>query len=113
MIDDGGHEAYQQIASLKALLPRLAMGGVYICEDVHGGFQPFHSFVDALTRPLSNVWAPPLGAPNAAHRHIESVHRYPLLTVIEKPDRQVPDFEAPQHGTQWEPFLDDVASAFR
>lgn len=111
VIDDGGHEAYQQIASLKALLPHMAMGGVYICEDIHGPLQPFHSFVDGLTRPLSDVWAH-TGAPSAAHRHIASVHRYPLLTVIEKPAAEMPDFESPRHGTRWQPFLDGVASAF-
>jgi hypothetical protein len=33
------------------------------------------------------------------------VHRYPLATVIEKPGLPVPAFEAPRHGTHWQPFL--------
>ena len=33
VIDDGGHQAHQQITSLSCLLPHMAMGGVYIVED--------------------------------------------------------------------------------
>jgi hypothetical protein len=42
--------------------------------------------------------------PNAAHQHIASVHRYPLMTVIEKPELPVEQFECPRHGTEWQPF---------
>src|SRR5262245_60472815 len=36
VIDDGGHKPEQQIATLECLLPHVASGGVYLCEDVHG-----------------------------------------------------------------------------
>lgn len=102
VLDDGGHQARQQIPTLEALLPHLRPGGVYICEDVHDPFHPFHAYVDGLARPLHAV--PPPGRPAPAsglQQHVASVHRYPLLTVIEKPTRRVSGFEAPRHGTQW------------
>lgn len=101
IIDDGGHEAHQQIGTLEGLLPHLQPGGVYMCEDVHGRFHAFHAYIDGLCRPLNEVGGP--AAP--IHQHIESVHRYPLATVIEKPGLPVPAFEAPRHGTHWQPFL--------
>ena len=106
LVDDGAHTAEAQIATLKAMLPHLRPGGVYLCEDSHGPFHPFHAFVDGLSRPLHEIGpsqAP--GAPSALHQHVESVHRYPLMTVIEKPQRRVERFEAPKHGTEWQPFL--------
>jgi hypothetical protein len=106
LIDDGGHTAENQIATLEAMLPHLRPGGVYVCEDSHGALHPFHAFVDGLTRPLHDIGHPEApGAPSALHQHVASVHRYPLITVIEKPARAVERFEAPKHGTEWQPFL--------
>jgi cephalosporin hydroxylase len=34
IIDDGGHRPYQQLASFKALFPKLNNGGVYVIEDL-------------------------------------------------------------------------------
>jgi Methyltransferase domain len=101
VLDDGGHEAYQQIATLKAVLPAISPGGVYVCEDIHGPFQAFHSFVDGLTRPINDVSR---SVPSPVQQHIESVHRYPMMVVIEKPASGPRDFRAPRHGTQWQPF---------
>jgi hypothetical protein len=106
LIDDGGHSAALQIATLEAMLPHIRRGGVYLCEDVHGAFHPFHAFVDGLARPLHAIGAPEApGPPNALHQHVASVHRYPLVTVIEKPPGPVRAFEAPKRGTEWQPFL--------
>lgn len=103
VIDDGGHRHYQQRVTLEALLPRMRPGGVYICEDVRGAAQPFHAFVDGLSRPLNHVErnAPP----TPSHQHIGSVHRYPLIVVIEKPDSLVEEFRTDRRGTEWQPFL--------
>jgi cephalosporin hydroxylase len=110
VIDDGGHQAHQQITSLCCLLPHMAMGGVYICEDIAGHDQQFHSFVDGLTRTLSDLHGRP-AAPVHQHaparsidQHIASVHRYPALTVLEKPEQRVAPFEAPRHGTVWQDY---------
>ncbi len=102
VLDDGGHSAEQQTVTLECLLPRISPGGVYMCEDIHGSFHGFHSFVDGLTRPLSDIGLPDReNPPNALHRHVASVHRYPLLTVIETPAWRPPQFEAPRHGSEW------------
>lgn len=105
LIDDGGHEAHQQIATLRAMLPNLRAGGVYVCEDVHGAGHAFNAFVDGLTRPLYDVRGYERSDPSALQQHVGSVHRYPLLTVVEKPELPVAVFEAPRHGTEWQPFL--------
>jgi hypothetical protein len=101
LLDDGGHEPHQQLATLKAVLPSISPGGVYLCEDIHGPGQPFHSFVDALGRGLhtNGRRRTPL------QQHVDSIHRYPFVTVIEKPSLPVPALESQRHGTEWEPFL--------
>jgi hypothetical protein len=101
VIDDGGHQAHQQITSLSCLLPQMAMGGVYIVEDTLSSHHGFHSFVDGATRRLSDVYEHAPVAP--VHRHIASVHRYPQLTVLEKPEQPVEPFDSPKHGTVWRP----------
>jgi hypothetical protein len=102
VIDDGGHLAPQQALTLQYLLPSLRPGGVYICEDIHGARQPFHSFVDGLTRPLHDIGRVFDANPaSALHQHVASVHRYPLLTVIEKPATRVEAFRMRAKGTQW------------
>ncbi|MGO9320648.1 MAG: class I SAM-dependent methyltransferase [Solirubrobacteraceae bacterium] len=102
VIDDGGHEAHQQAVTLECLLPHIRPGGVYVCEDIHGAFHYFHSFVDGLTRPLNSIKGPEHRNPALAlHEHVASVHRYPILTVIEKPVACPREFTAPRHGTEW------------
>jgi hypothetical protein len=102
VIDDGGHEAHQQAVTLECLLPHISPGGVYVCEDIHGAFHYFHSFLDGLTRPLNSIKGPEHRNPALAlHQHVASVHRYPILTVIEKPTVSPRKFTAPRHGTEW------------
>jgi hypothetical protein len=118
VIDDGGHESHQQITTLRCVLPHVAMGGVYICEDIAGAFLQFHSFVDGLTRRVSAFGDDParivyddgelISAPAASvHQQVASVHRYPSLTVIEKPEHRVEDFESVKRGTVWQPGIFD------
>ena len=54
VIDDGGHHPKQQIVSLEELLPFLRPGGVYFCEDVHGGFNRFASYIHGLGHRLND-----------------------------------------------------------
>jgi len=42
VIDDGGHQAHQQIATFEALYPHLAADGIYICEDLHTSYWPHY-----------------------------------------------------------------------
>ena len=102
VIDDGGHRPYQQVVTLESLLPHIRPGGTYICEDIHGPFQPFHAFVDGLTRLLSDVGLEGESNPTSPlHQQVASIHRYPILTVIEKAVACAPDFRAARRGTEW------------
>lgn len=102
VLDDGGHQAFQQIPTFEALFPKIAAGGVFICEDIHGPGHPFHSFIDGFTRPLSDIPIPAGKIPaTPCQQQVSSVHRYPLVTVVEKPGHVVRYFEAPRRGSIW------------
>jgi hypothetical protein len=105
VIDDGGHQAHQQIATFEGLLTHMTPGGVYVCEDVHGASNVFHSYVDGLSR-LLHKHGPSLEVPSDAtpfQQHVGSVHRYPFTVVVEKPALPVPPLESASRGTQWRP----------
>jgi methyltransferase family protein len=113
VIDDGGHDPLQQIVTLEALLPHIRRGGVYLCEDVHGPGHPFHNYVNGLSRNLHSMGhgdAPFARRPIDFQRTIESIHLYPYLTVIEKRSTPLEELSAPQHGTEWQPFLGGTPS---
>jgi hypothetical protein len=113
VIDDGGHQAEQQIVSLEELLPAMRPGGVYICEDVHGAFNRFASYVCGLSNRL-NYFEGGFDAsgagfvcrPTPLQSDLASVHSYPFVSVLERNLRSVKEFHAPKRGTQWQPFLD-------
>jgi hypothetical protein len=101
VLDDGGHTPNQQMVTLECLLPAIQPGGVYICEDINGAFQPFHAFVDGLAHPLSAVGFGRERPRSAMQEQIASVHRYPLVTVIEKPGPAPAQFESARRGSDW------------
>jgi Methyltransferase domain len=107
VIDDGGHEASQQIETLEALLPHLRPGGVYLCEDSTGDDHAFHMYVAGLASQLHSVSSarPPMVYDTLPfQRSIDSIHLYPFVTVIEKRQTPLETLEAPKHGTEWQPF---------
>jgi hypothetical protein len=114
LIDDGGHTTQQQIVTLEEMLPRLAPGGVYICEDVHGTRNHFLFYIAGLTCELHET-TPVQDLQNSERRissgandfqaSIHSIHHYPFVTVIEKKDREMSEFVSPKRGTVWQPFL--------
>jgi cephalosporin hydroxylase len=103
VIEDGGHAPEQQVVTLECLLPSMRPGGVYLSEDLHGSDQPFHAFLDGLQRPLNDIaWPHDVTPTSGLHRQVASIHRYPLIAVIEKPTWCPPAFEAPMQGSEWE-----------
>ena len=104
VVDDGGHRAPEQIATLEGLLPHMRPGGVFVCEDVHGRYNPFVDYVYGLSHELHAYRAgtrPAEGLePKSFQRAIDSVHLYPFLVVIEKRATQLDRFVCPQprHG---------------
>ena len=109
LIDDGGHTPEQQMVTLEEMLPHLAPGGVYICEDVHGDRNVFADFVAGLVSKLHaqvHIPGPTLASSvNELQAWICSVHWYPYLVVIEKHATRCDLLEAPKRGTAWQPFL--------
>ena len=111
VLDDGGHTFDQQVASLEALLPHLAPGGVYICEDTVGIANPFHDYAVGLARNLHSDEHFKAGLDGEARveqtafqRGIASVHVYPFMTVIETRATGGDQFELLRHGTEWPSF---------
>jgi hypothetical protein len=108
IIDEGSHLAHHQIPTLEETLPALSPGGVYLCEDVHGGNNRFASYVYGLSHGL-NDWLSTDDQTLVLNRSpfqqaIHSVHLYPFVTVIEKNADHQPRFESVKHGTEWEPW---------
>jgi hypothetical protein len=109
VIDDGGHLPHQQQVTLEGVLGHLNPGGVYLCEDIAGKLNPFHGYLNGLTRSLHDnetYNGIPGTAPNAFQQLVKSVHYYPFVVVIEINAERVQNFTAPRHGTQWQPFFD-------
>lgn len=114
VIDDGGHQPEQQVASLEELLPHLRPGGVYLCEDIHGAFNPFASYMHGFAHKLNEFALE--ASPQDMDRRlacrttpfqsaVASVHQYPFVTVVERNAAPVTELIAPKHGTQWQSFL--------
>jgi predicted O-methyltransferase YrrM len=107
LIDDGSHRPEDQIETLRAVLPALSPGGVYVCEDVHRPSNPYTRFIEGFTREL-DAFAPDADGSRTTgfQRAVASVHRYPYAVVIERTEAALERLDAPKRGTAWEPFLD-------
>ena len=116
LIDDGGHQPREQIITLEEVFPHLQPGGVYLCEDIHGTWNDFTSYVQGLTQnihafnlqtpPAFPVNCPAIGSPaNEFQAMVNSIHQYPFVVVLEKRQARRNAFVAPKHGTQWQPFM--------
>jgi hypothetical protein len=115
VIDDGGHQTEQQIASFEELFAYMRPGGVYLCEDVIEAFNPFASYVHGLGHKL-NEWLLTESSPHDSERRlvcnctpfqsaVDSIHLYPFVTVLERNSCMRTELRAPQRGTQWQPHL--------
>lgn len=115
VIDDGGHEPEQQIASFEELFAYMAPGGVYLCEDVHKGFNLFASYVHGLGHKLNDCVLAEASPHDSERRLVSdctpfqsatnSIHLYPFVTVLERNSHNKTEFRAPKRGTQWQPHL--------
>jgi len=109
VIDDGGHRPKQQRVTLEEMLPYLRPGGVYLCEDVHPGFNRYAVFATALVHGLNAIDVIPgsavLGSRLSRFQSsVHSMHFYPYVVVIEKHSVPPTALWAPKHGTEWLPF---------
>ena len=108
VIDDGGHEPRHQIPTLEALLPEIRPGGVYICEDIGGVDNPFHSYLAGLTKNLHSTEMQTEDESRTRttgfQQTVEAIHTYPFIAVIEKPQRPIGEFSTAKRGTDWVSF---------
>jgi len=110
VVDDGGHEADQQIATMEALLPHLRPGGVFLCEDITVETNAFAEYAFQFARHI-NAYNYNLddqrtqsASPTPFQQAVHSIHLYPMVLVIERRSEHL-ELVAPKHGTQWQPFL--------
>ena len=108
LIDDGGHLPEQQRVTLEEMLPHIAPGGVYLCEDIHGVSNPFAAYLQGLASSLNFVSPDEVPGtsdlaciPSNFQAAISSIHLYPFVAVIEKRERNLDRLVCPKHGTQW------------
>jgi Methyltransferase domain len=110
VVDDGGHEPDQQIATMEALLPHLRPGGVFLCEDITFETNPFAEYVLQFARHINAYnWSyddqrTQSANPTPFQQAVHSIHLYPMVSVIERRNEHL-ELVAPKHGTQWQPFL--------
>lgn len=98
-IDDGGHRVRQQVTTFESVFVHIEPGGVYLCEDVLGTTNAFHNYICGLSR---NLNAAELATTNL-QRTVGSVHLYPFVTVIERPDTPILSLHVQRRGTEWIP----------
>ena len=105
-IDDGGHTKSQQIVTLEEVLPVIAPGGVFICEDIHGTRNGFMAFVSGMAGLLHKTARRDGGeVPGELQRQIHSIHIYPYMVVVEKRAAPLETLMLGKRGTEWQPFL--------
>lgn len=109
LVDDGGHQAEQQIVTLEEILPHLSPGGVYMCEDVSGSRMKLTAYMNGLQNELNSINTPTpdsnTSPATAFQQQIFSIHEYPYVFVIEKGVDLVDEFSAVRKGTIWNPFF--------
>jgi hypothetical protein len=97
LLDDGGHTMRQQIATFEELFPKIAVDGVYLCEDVHtsywdsfeGGYAQPHTYIEYTKKLIDqlNAWhshEPDQLSVDAFSTSAFSMHYYDSVVVIEK-----------------------------
>jgi len=113
VVDDGAHLTPRQIVTLEEMLPHIAPGGTFLCEDVHGIFNGFSLYVSGFANALNAArWrkhrthgAEPAPGCDVTlfQAMVRSIHLYPWVVVFEKHDTPPAEFVSPRHGTEWRP----------
>jgi cephalosporin hydroxylase len=123
LIDDGGHEMFQQIISFEELFGHIKADGVYLCEDTHTSYWPRYkgglkrrgtfmeyskNFVDYI-----NAWHSKQKSFQVTDftRSVNSVHFYDSIVVVERKPRQAPYSE--KTGTPSLPVTIQKPSAYK
>jgi SAM-dependent methyltransferase len=113
IIDDGGHELRQQVPTFEELLPHLAPGGVYLCEDVIGTHNSFAAYMAGLAYNLNAAFIRAdlqsnerrqASVTTRVQAEIESVAFHPYVTVVQRRSIPLTELVSSKHGTEWQPF---------
>ncbi len=100
VIDDGSHQYIHQIVSLEQIFPRLAIGGVYLCEDTMCNYWPVFeggvnekTFINYTKRVVDALYGahykpeditPDSTMFNDYYRNVAALHFYTGVVVIDK-----------------------------
>lgn len=102
VLDDGSHRMEHVEASLRALFPRLKMGGTYMIEDMHtaylprfgGGLEAPSNFFNTVRRIIDDmhIWYSGQKAPQVPeiNREVSGIHVHDSIVVIDKGPVQAP-----------------------
>jgi SAM-dependent methyltransferase len=103
VIDDGGHQMAQQIASFEELYPHLQPHGVYLCEDIHtsllkeygGGYRRPGTFLEYSKGLVDCLYGwyshePEVFGVSDLTRSTYALHFYDSVLVVEKRPMQAP-----------------------
>ena len=107
LIDDGSHDPIHQETTMDEILPHLAPGGVYICEDLlndrNASFGLKMATMGASLHDNADLQAQDMLAMglNDLQRMVKAVHTYPHEVAAEKWDEPPARFEAPGYGSEW------------
>lgn len=106
LLDDGGHKMLQQIVTFKEVYPKIALRGVYLCEDVHtsywikygGGVRRKGTFIEFTKRLIDDLQSyhseqDSRLSPSTFTKTTNSIHFYDSIVVIEKGNHPQPSTE--------------------
>jgi hypothetical protein len=108
-IDDGSHKPEDQIVTIEEMLPHIKPGGVYLCEDIHGVYNPFTAYICGFIDKLNGMKFRLPGhyfevVPSAMQKYVYAIHSYPFVTVIEKAGIPLNTISTQIKGTQGPPY---------
>lgn len=94
VLDDGGHTMEQQINTFEVLYPKLAWGGIYICEDCGTSYLPHYggglkkegTFIEYMKERIDKLNLTLLGdiENNPIGTSTFGIHFYNSMVVLEK-----------------------------
>lgn len=102
-IDDGGHFCDAQILTFEKVFPKMPIGGIYICEDVHSSYMPYNggglryknsfieyakSYIDIIHQGWWNELDTDLERKKVIGKDLTSVHFYDSICIFEKFGKQ-------------------------
>jgi cephalosporin hydroxylase len=107
VVDDGGHHAHEQVASLLALWPAVRPGGLYIVEDIHTSYMLQYgmryrdgaSTVEVLKGIIDDIHWYWHAYPTSLD-HVDSIHFFERTCLLRKRAEIVPRGRWPGIGSR-------------